>query len=207
MSRQFRGQSLVVATHNAGKFKEIGILLAPFGVEIVSAASLGLAEPAETEATFAGNAGIKSHAASRASGLPALADDSGLEIDCLGGAPGVHTADWAETGQGRDFQMAMERAWREIQASGAEAPFKARFNACLSLAWPDGHEEVVLGQTEGRITWPPRGDHGFGYDPIFVPEGESRTFAEMNSDAKNVMSHRARAFDKLVAACFAGPDG
>ncbi|MEL6479604.1 MAG: RdgB/HAM1 family non-canonical purine NTP pyrophosphatase [Pseudomonadota bacterium] len=203
MSRRFEGVRLVVATHNTGKLKEIGILLAPFGVEILSAAALGLPEPAETETTFAGNAGIKSHAAAQASGLPALADDSGLEIDVLDGAPGVYTADWAETGQGRDFQMAMARAWREIQATGAAPPYTARFNACLSLAWPDGHEEVVLGQTEGQITWPPRGDHGFGYDPIFVPEGETRTFAEMNSDAKTVMSHRARAFDKLVAACFA----
>lgn len=201
MPRKLTEKKLVVATHNAGKLKEIRILLGPFGVEVVSAADLDLPEPAETEITFAGNAGIKSHAAARASGLPALADDSGLEIDALDGAPGVYTADWAETPQGRDFTMAMERAWREIGESGATAPFAARFNACLSLAWPDGHEELFLGQTEGTITWPPRGDHGFGYDPIFVPEGHTETFAQMNSDAKNVMSHRARAFDMLVAAC------
>ena len=200
--RSFTSQKLVVATHNAGKLREIGLLLAPFGVEILSAAELGLPEPEETETTFAGNAGIKSHAAARAADLPALADDSGLEIDALGGAPGVYTADWAETGQGRDFAMAMERAWREIGASGATPPFTARFNACLSLAWPDGHEEVFLGQTEGQIVWPPRGENGFGYDPVFQPDGETRTFAEMRDDQKKIMSHRARAFDLLVAACF-----
>lgn len=204
MSRTFTDTKLVVATHNAGKLKEIAILLAPFGVEPISAASLDLPEPAETETTFAGNAGIKSHAAAKASGMAALADDSGLEIDALKGAPGVYTADWAETPDGRDFAMAMERAWREIGDSGLRPPFRARFNACLSLAWPDGHEEVFLGQTEGTIVWPPRGDHGFGYDPIFVPEGHEATFAEMNSDAKNVMSHRARAFDLLIAACMKG---
>ncbi|MEM7507706.1 MAG: RdgB/HAM1 family non-canonical purine NTP pyrophosphatase [Pseudomonadota bacterium] len=202
MSRRFTDRQLVVATHNAGKLKEIGILLAPFGIEIVSAGALGLPEPGETETTFAGNAGIKSHAAAQASGLPALADDSGLEIDALGGAPGVYTADWAETPEGRDFDLAMARAWREIGESGAKSPFTARFNACLSLAWPDGHEEIFLGQTEGEIVWPPRGENGFGYDPVFLPEGESRTFAEMRDDQKNVMSHRARAFDMLVAACF-----
>lgn len=202
MSRRFSGQTLVVATHNVGKLNEIGILLAPFGIEIVSAAALNLPEPEETETTFAGNAGIKSHAAARAAGLPALADDSGLEIDALGGAPGVYTADWAETPEGRDFPMAMARAWREIGESGAKPPFTARFNACLSLAWPDGHEELFLGQTEGEIVWPPRGENGFGYDPIFLPTGEVKTFAEMRDDRKNIMSHRARAFDMLVAACF-----
>ncbi|MEM7176412.1 MAG: RdgB/HAM1 family non-canonical purine NTP pyrophosphatase [Pseudomonadota bacterium] len=202
--RRFTGDKLVVATHNQGKLREIRSLLAPFGVEAISAADLYLPEPAETEATFAGNAGIKSHAASRASGLPALADDSGLEIDALGGQPGVYTADWAETPSGRDFAMAMERVWRELGESGAEPPFTARFNACLSLAWPDGHEEVVLGQTEGQIVWPPRGLDGFGYDPIFLPEGAELTFGEMRAEDKNVMSHRARAFRHLVAACFEG---
>ncbi|MEM8791221.1 MAG: RdgB/HAM1 family non-canonical purine NTP pyrophosphatase [Pseudomonadota bacterium] len=204
MSRAFEGGKLVVATHNKGKLKEIRILLDPYGIEILSAADLGLNEPAETETTFAGNAGIKSHAAAQASGLPALADDSGLEIDALHGQPGVHTADWAETPAGRDFLMAMERAWREIQASGAKPPFTARFNACLSLAWPDGHDEVFLGQTEGQIVWPPRGPNGFGYDPIFLPEGSNQTFGEMRDDNKNVMSHRARAFEMLVTACFKG---
>ncbi|MEM0944017.1 MAG: non-canonical purine NTP pyrophosphatase, partial [Pseudomonadota bacterium] len=172
------------------------------GVECVSAGALGLPEPAETETTFAGNAGIKSHAAAKAAALPALADDSGLEIDALDGAPGVYTADWAETPDGRDFGMAMERAWREIEASNAAPPFTARFNACLSLAWPDGHEEVFLGQAEGYIVWPPRGLHGFGYDPIFQPEGATLTFGEMRAEDKKVMSHRARAFEMLTAACF-----
>lgn len=202
MTRTFTDKTLVVATHNQGKLKEIRLLIAPFGVETISVAELKLPEPEETETTFEGNAALKSHAAARASGLPALADDSGLEIDALGGAPGVHTADWAETGNGRDFTMAMHRAWREIQASGAAPPFAARFNACLSLAWPDGHEEIFLGQTEGQIVWPPRGANGFGYDPIFLPDGATKTFAEMRDDQKKVMSHRARAFDMLVAACF-----
>lgn len=207
MTRLFDGDRLVVATHNSGKLAEIRLLLGPFGIDVLSAGELGLPEPEETETTFQGNAGIKSHAAAEASGLPALADDSGLEIDALGGQPGVYTADWAETGSGRDFMMAMERAWREIGQSGAEPPFAARFNACLSLAWPDGHEEVFLGQTEGQIVWPPRGENGFGYDPIFLPAEETRTFAEMRDDQKKVMSHRARAFDMLVAACFKGREG
>ncbi|MBY8977556.1 RdgB/HAM1 family non-canonical purine NTP pyrophosphatase [Rhodobacteraceae bacterium NNCM2] len=202
MPRQFTEQKLVVATHNQGKLREIRSLLAPFGVEVVSAGELGLPEPAETETTFAGNAGIKSHAAAQASGLPALADDSGLEIDALGGQPGVYSADWAETPEGRDFAMAMERIRRELGSRGARPPFTARFNACLSLAWPDGHEEIVLGQTEGQIVWPPRGLDGFGYDPIFQPDGSDLTFGEMRAEQKNVMSHRARAFALLVEACF-----
>ncbi|MEM1277331.1 MAG: non-canonical purine NTP pyrophosphatase [Pseudomonadota bacterium] len=205
MPRLFTGSKLVVATHNPGKLREIRALLAPFGTEIISAAELGLAEPAETETTFAGNAGIKSHSAAQSSGLPALADDSGLEIDALGGQPGVYTADWAETPTGRDFQLAMTRAWTEIQATNAEPPYRARFNACLSLAWPDGHEEIFLGQTEGQIVWPARGLDGFGYDPIFQPEGATQTFGEMRIDQKRVMSHRARAFDMLVEACFRTP--
>lgn len=203
MTRRFIEAKLVVATHNAGKLREIGALLAPYGVETVSAAALGLPEPAETEETFAGNAGIKSHAAARASGLPALADDSGLEIAALGGAPGVHTADWAETGNGRDFGMAMERAWAGIVASGAKPPHRARFVSCLSLAWPDGHEEVVEGYATGTITWPPRGTQGFGYDPMFVPDGHTETYGELAPAWKHDHSHRADAFRKLVAACFA----
>ncbi|MEM0944919.1 MAG: non-canonical purine NTP pyrophosphatase, partial [Pseudomonadota bacterium] len=161
-ARRFVEPKLVIATHNPGKLAEIAHLLEPYGVECISAGALGLPEPAETETTFAGNAGIKSHAAAKTSGLPALADDSGLEIDALDGAPGVYTADWAETPDGRDFGMAMERAWREIEASGVEPPYAARFNVCLSLAWPDGHEEVFLGKAEGYIVWPPRRLHGFG---------------------------------------------
>ena len=204
MTRRFTGAKLVVASHNAGKVAEIRALVAPYGVETISAAELDLPVPKETEDSFAGNAGIKSRAAAHASGLPALADDSGIEIDALGGAPGVHTADWAETGNGRDFMMAMTRAWREIEATGAEPPYTARFNACLSLAWPDGHQEVFLGIAPGRITWPPRGTQGHGYDPIFVPDADpaGRTFAEMSPEQKDRISHRADAFRKLVGACF-----
>ena len=201
--RRFAAPKLVIATHNAGKLREIAALLAPFSVEVVSAGALGLAEPAETETTFAGNAAIKSRAAAQGSGLPALADDSGLEIAALGGAPGVYTADWAETGQGRDFGMAMERAWRAIVETGAAMPYAARFVCCLSLAWPDGHEESFLGTVGGEIAWPPRGERGFGYDPIFVPEGHCETFGEMDPAAKHAISHRADAFRQLVTACFA----
>lgn len=205
MTRRLAPGRLVVATHNAGKLREIEALLAPFGVAPVSAGALGLPEPEETEETFAGNAGIKSHAAAKASGLPALADDSGLEIEALDGAPGVHTADWAETGAGRDFAVAMDRAWREIGARGAKPPYRARFVSCLSLAWPDGHEVVFLGTAPGEITWPPRGDRGFGYDPIFIPEGHAFTYGELDPDWKNAHSHRARAFRQLVAACLEDP--
>ncbi len=196
--RRFADPKLVVASHNEGKVSEIRALLAPYGVETVSAGELGLAEPEETETTFQGNAAIKAHAAAKASGLPALADDSGIEIDVLDGAPGVYTADWAETGKGRDFMQAMTRAWDEVQARGAEPPYTARFNACLCLAWPDGHTETILGQAAGQVTWPPRGDRGFGYDPMFVPDaGDGRTFGEMPHDEKEAISHRTDAFRQL----------
>ena len=198
--RRFTGDKLVVASHNEGKVSEIRALLVPYGVETVSAAELGLDEPEETETTFAGNAAIKAHAAAQASGLPALADDSGIEIDALDGAPGVYTADWAETPDGRDFMMAMTRAWDEIQAKGAKPPYTARFNACLCLAWPDGHTETILGQAPGTLVWPPRGDNGFGYDPMFVPDaGDGRTFGEMPYAAKEAISHRTDAFRRLKA--------
>jgi len=203
MPRRVTEPKLVVASHNEGKVREIRALLAPFGVETVSAADLSLPVPEETEATFEGNAAIKAHAAARASGLPALADDSGLCIDALGGAPGVHTADWAETPNGRDFGKAMARAWDEVQASGAAPPHRAAFHACLCLAWPDGHAETFLGRAPGRLTWPPRGDQGFGYDPIFVPDADpaGRTFGEMPYAEKEPISHRSDAFRQLVAAC------
>ncbi|GGL55278.1 non-canonical purine NTP pyrophosphatase [Wenxinia marina] len=203
MTRRFEGAQLVVATHNRGKLEEIADLLAPYGVTLTSNDDHGLPEPEETEDTFAGNARIKAHAAARATGLPALADDSGLTIDALGGAPGVRTADWAETGQGRDFGMAMERAWREIGASGATAPFTAAFNCTLVLAWPDGHDEVFEGRMPGQVVWPPRGEQGHGYDPVFQPDGFDVTFGEMDRWQKNRISHRARAFERLVAGCFA----
>lgn len=205
--RRFTDKKLVVASHNEGKVSEIRALLEPYGVETVSAGELGLPEPEETETTFQGNAAIKAHAAASASGLPALADDSGIEIDALDGAPGVYTADWAETGRGRDFMMAMTRAWDEIQAKGAKPPHKATFNACLCLAWPDGHQEVILGQAAGTLTWPPRGDQGFGYDPMFVPDaGDGRTFGEMPHLEKEAISHRTDAFERLKA-CFEGTAG
>ena len=200
--RRFAGDRLLVATHNRGKLEEIAALLGPYGVEVTGAADHALPEPDETETSFAGNARIKAHAAARATGLPALADDSGLEIDALGGAPGVHTADWAETGSGRDFVHAMTRAHDALLASGAPRPWTARFRCALVLAWPNGHDELFEGAIEGRITWPMRGEKGHGYDPIFVPDGHEETFAEMDRWAKNRMSHRGRAMEKLVAGCF-----
>lgn len=204
MARKVTEPRLVVASHNEGKVREIRALLAPFGVETVSAAELGLAVPDETEETFEGNAAIKAHAAAKASGLPALADDSGIEIAAIDGRPGVHTADWAETDQGRDFDLAMRRAWDEVEASGARPPHRARFVSCLVLAWPDGHAETVLGTADGTLTWPPRGDQGFGYDPMFVPDADpaGRTFGEMPYAEKEPLSHRSDAFAKLVALCF-----
>ena len=202
MTRKFTGDRLVVATHNQGKLEEIAALLAPYGVELSSNADHGLPEPEETEETFVGNARIKAHAAAKATGLPALADDSGIEIEALGGRPGVHTADWAETGDGRDFEMAMARAWRELEEIGAPEPRRARFCCTLVLAWPDGHDEVFEGVMPGRIVWPGRGNQGHGYDPIFQPDGYALTFGEMDRWEKNRISHRADAFAKLVAGCF-----
>ncbi|MEL7467076.1 MAG: non-canonical purine NTP pyrophosphatase [Pseudomonadota bacterium] len=199
--RKFTASKLVVASHNEGKVSEIRALLAPYGIETVSAKELDLPVPEETETTFHGNAALKARAAVVGSGLPALADDSGIEIDALDGAPGVYTADWAETPDGRDFMLAMTRAWDEVQAKDAEPPFTARFNACLCLAWPDGHEETILGIAPGTLTWPPRGDNGFGYDPMFVPDaGDGRTFGEMPYEVKESMSHRTDAFRKLQTA-------
>ena len=201
--RRFDGAQLVIATHNRGKLEEIADLLSPFGVALTSNADHGLPEPEETEDTFVGNARLKAHAAAKATGLPALADDSGIEIDGLNGAPGVHTADWAETPQGRDFAMAMQRTWDELEALQAPFPRTARFCCTLVLAWPDGHDEVFAGVMPGQIVWPPRGDQGHGYDPIFQPDGYAVTFGEMDRWEKNRISHRADAFAKLVAGCFA----
>jgi XTP/dITP diphosphohydrolase len=196
--RRFDGDRLLLATHNRGKADEFATLLAPFGIAIVTAADLGLAEPAETEETFVGNARIKAHAAARASGLPALADDSGIVVDGLGGAPGVHTADWAETPQGRDFALAMRRTWDALQAAGAPFPRTARFCCSLVLAWPDGHDEVFDGAVEGQCVWPPRGTGGHGYDPMFQPDGHAVTFAQMDPALKNRISHRADACRKFL---------
>ncbi len=202
-ARKLAPGRLVIASHNAGKIREINELIKPYGQEAIAAATLGLPIPEETENSFVGNAAIKAGAAAHASGLPALADDSGLEVVALGGRPGVHTADWAETPKGRDFYRAMERVRRELEASGSPDR-SARFVCCLCLAWPDGHRETFLGRVEGDLTFPPRGVMGFGFDPIFVPKGETKTFAELDPVAKHAMSHRADAFRKLVAACFGG---
>jgi len=201
--RKFTDPHLLVATHNKGKLEEIADLLSPYGVKLSSNADHGLPEPEETESTFVGNARIKAHAAAKATGLPALADDSGIEIDGLGGAPGVYTADWAETPNGRDFVMAMTRSWNALEAACAPEPRTARFCSTLVLAWPDGHDEVFAGVMAGQIVWPMRGDQGHGYDPIFQPAGYDITFGEMDRWEKNRISHRADAFAKLVAGCFA----
>lgn len=203
MTRRFEGNELVVATHNLGKLEEIADLLAPFQVKLTSNVDHNLPEPDETETTFVGNARIKAHAAATATGLPALADDSGIEIDGLGGAPGVYTADWAEQPGGRDFVKAMTRSWDALEAANAPSPRTARFCCTLVLAWPDGHDEVFAGVMPGQIVWPMRGSLGHGYDPIFQPKGYNVTFAEMDRWDKNRISHRADAFSKLVAGCFA----
>lgn len=201
--RKFDGDKLVVATHNQGKLEEIADLLSPFGITLSSNADHDLPEPDETETTFVGNARIKAHAAAKATGLPALADDSGIEVDALNGAPGVYTADWSETPNGRDFVMAMTRTWNELEAVNAPYPRSARFCSTLVLAWPDGHDEVFPGVMEGQVVWPMRGDQGHGYDPVFQPDGYEITCGEMDRWEKNKISHRADAFAKLVKGCFA----
>jgi XTP/dITP diphosphohydrolase len=203
VTRRFSGDTLLVATHNRGKLEEIAALLAPFGISVVSAADKGLSEPAETEDSFIGNARIKAHAAAGAAKLPALADDSGLAVEALNGAPGVYSADWAETPQGRDFDLAMRRTWDALNRVNAPEPRRAQFCCTLVLAWPDGHDEVFEGRVDGRIVWPPRGSQGHGYDPMFLPDGYEQTFGEMDRWEKNRISHRAVAFEKLVTGCFA----
>ena len=201
--RAFDGDKLVIASHNAGKLREISALLTPFGITCASAADFNLDEPEETESTFAGNARIKAHFAAKGAGLPALSDDSGIAVDALDGAPGVYTADWAETPEGRDFPMAMEKVWTAVQKTGVAAPFTCRFMCTLCLAWPDGHDEIFEGKVEGELVWPMRGALGFGFDPVFKPLGETLTFGEMDPARKHSMSHRADAFAKLIAGPFA----
>lgn len=200
--RRFTERRLLVATHNAGKLDEMRALLAPFGVEVTGAAEAGLPEPEETEDSFLGNARIKARAAVAATGLAVLADDSGISVDALDGAPGVRTADWAETGDGRDFGMAMQRTWDALQASGRTPPFGAQFRCTLVLMWPDGHDEAFEGVLPGQVVWPPRGLEGHGYDPIFMPEGHQVTLGEMSAEMKNSLSHRALAVKKMIAAAF-----
>lgn len=202
MTRKLTGGKLVLATHNAGKVREISALLEPFGVEVISAGALGFDEPDETEDTFVGNARIKAHYAAEKSGLPALSDDSGIMVDALDGAPGVYTADWAETPEGRDFVMAMTKVWTLLEEKRAPEPRRASFNATLCLAWPDGHDEVFVGRVDGQVVWPMRGENGFGFDPVFLPDGKEQTFGEMDPAEKHQMSHRAKAFAKLVEGCF-----
>ena len=201
--RRFGGGKLVIASHNSGKIREIRALLEPFGAEILSAGDFGLIEPEETEDNFAGNARIKAHFTARETGLPALSDDSGITVDGLDGAPGVYTADWAETPDGRDFPMAMAKVWNLLEERQAPSPRNAQFRCTLCLAWPDGHDEIFAGKVAGQVVWPMRGNLGFGFDPVFLPDGETETFGEMDSARKHRMSHRADAFAKLVAGCFA----
>ena len=194
------GPKLVIATHNSGKLREIRELMEPFGIECVGAAELDLPEPEETGTTFVDNADLKARQAADLSGLPALADDSGLAVDALGGRPGIFSARWAENEAGnRDWMRAMERVWREVEAAGAEAGHDAHFVCALALAWPeDGQAESFEGKVHGTLVWPPRGDRGFGYDPMFVPANGEQTFGEMEPAAKHAISHRADAFGKLV---------
>ncbi|MBP5859096.1 RdgB/HAM1 family non-canonical purine NTP pyrophosphatase [Marivibrio halodurans] len=204
MARQFDAQAeggkLVIASHNPGKVKEIGDLLGPYGVTTVSAGDLGLEEPEEDGASFAENAKLKALAAAEAAKLPALADDSGLSVAALEGFPGIYSARWA--GPEKDFALAMERV-HEAMADTVDR--SGRFVCALALAWPDGHCEVFQGAVGGLVIWPPRGENGFGYDPIFVPDGYEETFGEMDPAEKHAISHRAEAFRKLVAGCFGEP--
>ena len=207
MTRRIGSGSLVIATHNEGKLKEISALLAPHGVKCISAGSLGLPEPAETGTTFVENALIKARAAAEASGLPALADDSGLSVDALEGRPGVYTADWAERqwfegDPGRDWYMAMGKVEGMLQQKGADVDRSCAFHCVLAIAWPDGEQAVYEGTAPGTLTWPPRGEMGFGYDPVFVPKGREQTFAEIDPEEKHAISHRADAFAKLTAEQF-----
>lgn len=202
--RHFEGTEIIIASHNVGKISEIGDLLAPFGVASVGADALGLDEPEETGADFIANAELKAHAAAMATGRPALADDSGLAVDALDGAPGIYSARWAQTPDGiRDFGFAMQKVETAL-AQKPDAPRTARFICALSLAWPDGHAESFEGQVAGTLVWPMRGDNGFGYDPVFLPLGGDLTFGEMSPQAKHTISHRADAFAQLVAGCFGG---
>lgn len=196
--RSLSGGRLVIATHNAGKLVEMSRLLEPLGYTVTSAGALGLEEPIETENNFVGNARIKAHFAAKASGLPALSDDSGIIVDALDGAPGVYTADWAETPTGRDFTMAMEKVWALCEERNAPEPRTARFASTLCLAWPDGKDILFEGRAEGRLIWPMRGQNGFGFDPMFVPDGHAQTYGEMDPGLKHRISHRAIAFGRFL---------
>jgi len=199
MSHPVLGDLLVLASHNKGKLREIGALLAPYKVRVKSAGAYDLEEPEETENTFVGNARIKAHYAAQKTGLPALSDDSGICVDALDGDPGVYTADWAETPNGRDFPMAMTKVWTLLEEKQAPEPRTAAFHCVLCIAFPDGSDRVYEGRVDGRLVWPMRGDQGFGFDPMFVPDGETETFGQMDPKKKHGMSHRNDAFVKLRA--------
>ena len=206
MGRRLQGK-IVIATHNSGKLREMRELLAPYGIEAVSAGELGLGEPEETGDDFAANALIKARAAAEAANLPAFADDSGLCVEALGGAPGIYSARWA--GESKDFYAAMDKIRAEVEKTGAKKPWRAHFVSALAVCWPDGHVEAVEGRVDGDLVFPPRGTAGFGYDPCFLPDGHDRTFGEMTSDEKHgipadgsrALSHRARAFQALARVC------
>ena len=202
MPRRLEGGRLVAASHNTGKVAELRELLAPWRLRVESAAALGLPEPEETGASFTESAELKARAAAAGAEAPALADDSGLVVPALDGAPGIYSARWA--GPERDFGAAMARVARELAAAGRPAPAPARFVCALALAWPDGHCEIFEGTVSGRLAFPPRGDRGFGYDPVFVPEGRALTFGEMDPAEKDRISHRAAAFARLAGACLGG---
>lgn len=209
MGRRLSGK-IVIATHNAGKLREMRELLAPYGVEAVSAGELALGEPEETGADFTANALIKAQAAAHAAGLPAFADDSGLCVEALGGAPGIFSARWA--GESKDFAAAMEQIRAEVEKTGAKKPWRAHFISALALVWPDGHVEQFEGRVDGDLVFPPKGTAGFGYDPCFKPDGHDRTFGEMTAEEKHgipadgsrALSHRARAFQALARGCLQG---
>jgi XTP/dITP diphosphohydrolase len=202
MIGDLRGQDLLVASGNAGKLAEFTALLAPFGNRVLSLKDLGLSEPEETEFTFAGNARLKARAAVAASGLPSLADDSGLMVDILGGWPGIYTADWAEGSDGRDFDVAMTKTWDMLRAIRAKPPYLALFHCVLVLSFPSGKDLVFNGRLLGQIVWPKRGSLGHGYDPIFQPDGHQKTMGEMSGLEKNRISHRAKAVQSLADHCF-----
>ena len=199
MHRRFEGGPLIIASHNPGKVREIADLLAPLGAQAIAARDLGLAEPLECGDTFRANAEIKARAAAHAAGLPALADDSGLSVDAIGGQPGIHSARWA--GPDKNFDRAMRRL--EDALAGSD-DLRAYFVCALALCWPDAHCETFEGSVCGSLVWPPRGDNGFGYDPVFMPAGGDATFGEMDAEQKHAISHRAAAIRQLLAACFVG---
>jgi XTP/dITP diphosphohydrolase len=197
MARRFEGGKLVIASHNPGKVREIQALLNPFEAEVISAGELGLPEPEETGDTFTANAELKAQAAAMVANLPALADDSGIVVNGLNGQPGIYSARWG--GPAKDFNHAMGRVWTELEAIEDKS---AHFTSALALCWPDGHSEIFEGYIHGTIVWPQRGDKGFGYDPIFQPNGHNQTFGELDNNVKYSISHRFQAFEKLVEACF-----